>query len=207
MPAADLSIRSVVIGKEFAWCHMQKTGGDATLLFFRLLPRLITHSDPRNVQEKHAAFAERESEVEGKLLACNIRRLPAWSLSWAQQQAQRGFQDDGNPVPMNSPQRMAETPRGDRRLAHFTDNGRFRIDRWLRAEHLAEDFVAFASQLTELTDGDRDSIAEHPLVNELEYDHEIGHWFTPAQVRLMYANNPVWSAVEERVYGNLAFLD
>jgi hypothetical protein len=186
---------------------MQKTGGDATLLFFRLVPRLIVQSDERNVQRKHTPFAAREREVEGKLLACNIRRLPAWSLSWAHQQTQRGFQDDGSPVPMNSPQRMAEIPRGDRRLAHFTAGGRFRIDRWLRTEHLAEDFIAFASELSELSDAERTSITRHPQVNALEYDHDIRHWFTPAQVRLMYANNPVWSAIEERVYGDLALLD
>jgi len=197
----------MVIGEQFAWCHLQKTGGDATLLMFGLLPRLVVRADPRNVQDKHASFAEREREIAGKLLACNIRRLPAWSLSWAQQQAQRGFQADGTPVPMNSPQRMAETPRGDRRLAHFTDNGRFRIERWLRAEHLAEDFIAFASQFTDVTDGERHSIAGHPPVNALDYDHEIGHWFTPAQVRLMYASNPLWSALEERLYGDLALLD
>jgi hypothetical protein len=197
----------MVIGEQFAWCHMQKTGGDATLLLFGVVGRLIVHADPRNEQAKHATFGEREREVGGKLLACNIRRLPAWSLSWAQQQAQRGFQDDGSPVPMNSPQRMAETPRGDRRLAHFTGDGRFRIDRWLRAEHLAEDFIAFVSQFTELSDGERHSIAGHPPVNALEYDHEIGHWFTPAQVRLMYETNPAWAALEERLYGNLALLD
>jgi hypothetical protein len=196
----------MVIGEHFAWCHMQKTGGDATLLFFCLLPRLIVHSDPRNVQRKHIPFAAREREIEGKLLACNIRRLPAWSLSWAQQQTQRGFQGDGCPVPMNSPQRMAEIPRGDRRLAHFTAGGRFRIDRWLRTEHLAEDFIAFASELSVLSDAERTSITNHPQVNALEYDHDIRHWFTPAQVRLMYANNPVWSAIEERVYGDLALL-
>ena len=47
-----------------------------------------------------------------------------------------------------------------------------------------------------------------PVHNELEYhDHSIEHWFTPAQVREMYANNPAWAAIEERVYGGLALLD
>jgi hypothetical protein len=191
----------MVIGERFAWCHLQKTGGDATLLMFRLLPRLVLSSDERNVQAKHAPFAEREHEIAGKLLACNIRRLPEWSLSWAQHRAQRAGE------PMSSPQTMAETPRADRRLAEFTDGGRFAIDRWLRMEHLAEDFTAFVSELTDLTEGERRSIAEYPPVNALEYDHRLEHWFTPAQVRLMYSNNPVWAKIEERVYGSLALLD
>ena len=198
----------MVIGNRFAWCHMQKTGGDATLELFRLFPRLIVHADARNVEAKHATFAEREPEIRGKLLACNIRRLPAWTLSWDQHHSQkRAVRKDGTPVLMSSPQQMAERPRGDRRLAHFTDGGRFQIDRWLRVEYLPMDFTALVSELTDLTAGERHDVANHPRVNALEYDHEIRHWFTPEQVRLMYASNPVWAALEERVYGNLALLD
>jgi hypothetical protein len=191
----------MVIGEQFAWCHMPKTGGDTTLELFQLLPRLIVHADPRNVEAKHTTFAEREHEITGKLLACNLRRLPAWTLSWDQHFSQHRV------TAMSSPQEMAERPRGDRRLAHYTAGGRFHIDRWLRMEYLAMDFTAFVSELTDPTDGERHSIANYPPVNALSYDHEIDHWFTPAQVRQMYASNPVWAALEERVYGNLALLD
>jgi hypothetical protein len=198
----------MVIGDSFAWCHMQKTGGDATLQLFELIPGLILRADPRNVQAKHASFPERATEIGGKLLACNVRRLPAWTLSWNQHHHQhRSMRADGTPILMGSPQQMAELPRGDRRLAHFSGDGRFRIDRWLRMENLAEDFTAFASELTDLTAGNRHDIARYPPVNALDYDHEVGHWFTPAQVRLMYARNPVWAALEERLYGGLALLD
>jgi hypothetical protein len=198
----------MVIGERFAWCHMQKTGGDATLQLFQLFPDLVVHADPRNVQAKHASFAEREHQVQGKLLLCNIRRLPAWMLSWHQHHSQfRSLGTDGKPVPMRSPQQLAELPRGDRRLAHFTDSGRFAIDRWLRMEHLAEDFTGFVSGLTELTEGDRYNISNYPSVNVLEYDHELEHWFTAEQVRLMYSNNPVWAELEQRLYGDLVSLD
>jgi len=198
----------MVIGERFAWCHMQKTGGDATLQMFKLRPDLIVHADPRNTEAKHATFAEREPEVSGKLLACNIRRLPAWLLSWDQHRSQnRARTKDGRLVPMSSPQEMAARPRGDRRLAHFTAAGRFEIDRWLRMEHLGDDFIAFVSEFAELSDADRHDIANYPPVNVLDYDHSIEHWFTPAQVREMYANNPAWAAIEERVYGGLALLD
>jgi hypothetical protein len=191
----------MVIGERFAWGHLQKTGGDATLLMFQILPRLIVRADPRNDQAKHAPFAERGEETAGKLLVCNIRRLPQWSLSWAQHRVQRAGEA------MSSPQRIAEAPRADRRLAVFTDEGRLTIDRWLRTERLAEDFIDFASELTDLTDEERQSVTNHPPVNELEYDHRIEHWFAPDQVRLMYDGNPVWAAIEESVYGDLALLD
>jgi hypothetical protein len=198
----------MVIGERFAWCHMQKTGGDATLQLFELFPDLVLRADARNLQAKHASFAEREDEIAGKLLLCNIRRLPAWMLSWHQHHSQhRSPGPDGKPVSMRSPQQLAELPRGDRRLAHFTGGGRFTIDRWLRMEHLAEDFTAFVSELTALTEGDRHNIATYPPVNTLEYDHTLEHWFTSEQLRVMYSNNPVWAALEQRLYGDLAFLD
>jgi hypothetical protein len=179
----------MVIGERFAWGHLQKTGGDATLGMFQLFPRLIVHADPRNVQQKHAPFSSREHEVEGKMLACNLRRLPAWSLSWAQHHSQhRSVRGDGRPVLMPSPQAIAERRHGDLRLADLTGGGRFVID----------------SELTDLSASDREQIAGYPRVNALEYDHEIEHWFTSAQVRLMYANNPVWAKLEERIFGNLA---
>jgi hypothetical protein len=198
----------MVIGQKFAWCHLQKTGGDVTLQLFQLFPHLVVRADPRNVQAKHASFAEREPEIEGKLLLCNLRRLPSWMLSWHQHHSQhRSLGQDGKPVTMRSPQQLAELPRGDRRLDHFTEGGRFRIDRWFRMEHLAHDFTEFVSELTELTDDVRHSIESYPPVNVLDYDHELGHWFTSEQVRLMYANNPAWAALEERLYGGLVSLD
>jgi hypothetical protein len=198
----------MVIGERFAWCHMQKTGGDATLQLFQLFPDLIVHADARNMQSKHTPFAEREHEAQGKLLACNIRRLPAWLLSWDQHHSQhRSVRPDGTPVLMSSPQQVAERPRGDRRLAHFTDGGRFRIDRWLRMEQLGRDFTSFVSEFANPTSDQHQSISSYPSVNALDYDHELEHWFTPAQVRLMYSNNPVWASLEERLYGDLVLLD
>jgi hypothetical protein len=194
----------MVIGERFAWCHMQKTGGDVTLQLFQLFPQLVVKADPRNTQAKHASFAEREEHVGGKVLACNIRRLPAWLLSWAQHHSQlRSPGPDGAPVLMSSPQQLAESPRGDRRLAHFSDSGRFQIDRWLRLEHLAEDFAGFLTEFTDVTGDDRHNIEHFPRVNTLEYDHALEHWFTPDQIRLMYASNPQWASIEKRVYGSL----
>jgi hypothetical protein len=193
----------MVIGERFAWGHLQKTAGDATLGLFRLFPDLIVYSDPRNVEEKHASFAARAADVDGKLLAANFRRLPDWTLSWAQHRARYATRADGKPVPMNSPHQMVEVPRADKRLAILTDSGRYHIDRWIRMERLTDDFIAFVSELTDLSDADREQIASSERVNTLEYDHDTSHWFTPDQVRRLYRNNPLWASVEERVYGDL----
>jgi hypothetical protein len=197
----------MVIGERFAWGHLQKTAGDATLGLFRLFPDLILYSDPSNVEDKHASFASRAAEVEGKLLAANFRRLPDWTLSWAQHRARYATRPDGKQIGMNSPYQMIKVPRADKRLSILTDNGRFHVDHWIRMEQLVDDFIAFISELTDLSEADRKGIAAFGPVNTLEYDHEIAHWFTPEQVRQLYARNPVWAKVEERVYGDLALLD
>lgn len=197
----------MVIGERFAWGHLQKTAGDATLGLFRLFPELVVYSDPRNVESKHASFATRAADVEGKLLASNFRRLPDWTLSWAQHRARYATRPDGKPVPMNSPHQMAEVPRADKRLAILTDDGRYHVDRWIRMERLTDDFIAFVSELTEVSESDREQIAALGPVNALEYDHDVSHWFTPEQIRRLYRNNPLWASVEERLYGDLALLD
>src|SRR4051794_5614175 len=163
----------MVIGERFAWGHLQKTGGDATWELFRLFPELILFADPRNTEDKHASFADRAAEIEGKLRVSNIRRLPSWTLSWAQHRARLSTRPDGAPVPMNSPREMVEIPRADMRLAILTGDGAFPVERWLRMEHLAEDFAEFVGELTEVTPGDRANIDSFAPVNALEYDHDV----------------------------------
>jgi SAM-dependent methyltransferase len=196
----------VVIGDRFAWGHLEKTGGDATLDFFLAIPELIRTADPPSSEEKHCSFPEREAEIAGKTLALNIRRLPGWMLSKAHHFAWYGVSPDFQPLPMLSPQQMAESSDGDQRLAAFTGNGRLEIDRWLRMEFLVDDFLAFISELTEVSESKRQQILE--LASEhrgtpLEYDHAIDHWFNRDQLKTMYENNPVWASVEEELYGML----
>ncbi len=194
----------MVIGDRFAWGHVPKTGGEATRSMFDLFPELIRFSDPRNSAEQHTTFEARIEQVEGKLLALNMRRLPAWILSREQHKARWGLHPDYRPIPMDSAEQMAESSFPDYRLSGFLRNGAFRIDRWLRMEQLAEDFFAFVSELTEVDADARERIDELGSVNANDYDHELAHWFTPEQVQSLYRNNPLWASVERQVYGDLA---
>jgi hypothetical protein len=197
----------MVIGERFAWGHLQKTAGDATLGLFGLFPELVVFADPRNTEDKHASFADRAAQIEGMLLAANIRRLPEWTVSWAQHRARLAKRPDGAPVPMNSPEQMVRVPRADTCLGALTAQGSYRIDRWLRMDHLAEDFTALISDFIEVDDAARSRIAGFPAVNALRYDHDASHWFTPERVRRLYENNPLWAAAEQEAYGDLALLD
>jgi hypothetical protein len=191
----------MVIGEKFAWAHLQKTGGNATLEMFRFFPELIVFADPSNLEVKHSSFGDREDQVAGKILSCNIRRLPAFLLSWAVWRARPGS-DAGKA--MESPDEIVTHARADIRLTAITDGGRFRVDRWLRMEALAVDFLDFVSGFATVTDEHRSKVLELQRMNTLEYDHEVANWFSERQIKTMYENNPAWRAIEEKVYGDLS---
>jgi hypothetical protein len=191
----------MIIGEDFAWGHLGKTGGHTTWELFHLFPQLIVSADGLGHESQHTPFAERRTEIEGKHLALNIRRLPSWMLSYHMHRAQFGDYPDYRPIPMVSPHDMAVSDDADRHLAGFTDDGRLEIDFWLRTEHLLDDFLAFISGYVDLTPKDRARIAGFGRRNVGTYDRRLSHWFSSAHVELMYRSNPVWAAIEEVVYG------
>ena len=187
----------MVIGQTFAWGHLPKTAGNATVAMFGLFPDLVLSAEPAG---KHVPFASREEQIGDRMLVGNLRRLPNWTLSWAHW---RAHPERDVVHPLDSPAVMASVPRADQILAVFTDQGRLHIDRWLRTEHLAKDFTAFVGELRELSDEERHKIATFEQVNALDYEHDVMQWFTPRQIRKMYERNPAWAAAEQRVYGDL----
>jgi hypothetical protein len=191
----------VVIGAGFAWAHLPKTGGDATLAMFRLFPDLIEYADPDDTNDKHAFFHSRATQIRGRVLAMNIRRLPTWVLSRAQHVSRRGLYPEYRPLPMSTPEELADSSFPDERLLAYTSDGRFQPDRWLRMESLAQDFLDFVSDFHPVDDADRRRVEQLGPVNMAEYDHRIANWFTPAQIERLYLNNPTWATIEEELYG------
>ena len=92
----------MVIGEGYAWAHLPKTGGDATLAMFRLFPDLVEFADPDDTNDKHTQFHSRARLIRGKLLVMNFRRLPSWVLSRALHVSRRGIHPDYKPQPMGT---------------------------------------------------------------------------------------------------------
>jgi hypothetical protein len=193
----------MVIGEKFAWAHLPKTGGMATEQLFRIFDELIVFADRPHTNDMHVTFSAREGQVRGKQLAMNVRRLPSWVLSRAQHVARCGIWPDYKPMPMQSPEVLAESSFPDSRMLLYTSNGRFRIEHWLKMETLADDFLAFIAKFVDVTDDQRGRVVEMGRVNAHDYEHELSRWFTPKQIATMYARNPAWTAVEREVYGGL----
>ena len=53
----------MVIGKDFAWAHLPKTGGDATLSMFRVFIDLVEFADREDSNDKHANFRGRAQRM------------------------------------------------------------------------------------------------------------------------------------------------
>jgi hypothetical protein len=188
----------MVIGEKFAWGHLRKTGGNATLALFQLFPELIYMADPAHREDKHRPFSEREALVDNKLLVCNIRRLPSIILSWSHHMNYWGHK--GHPIAMSSPHEMSESSLPDTWLSEITDDGRYEIGWWLRWENLAADFIEFVSQHTNVTEDQHSRVLELGRVNALHYDHDVKHWFSDDQIARLYENNPIWAAAEKQAY-------
>jgi hypothetical protein len=192
----------MVIGETFAWAHFPKTAGMATAELFRVFPEVIVSGDFADTNDKHAPFAEREPEIRAKTLAMNLRRLPFWVLSRAQHVSRWGVYPDYEPIPMATAEELSQSSFPDERLSIYTDSGRFKIDRWLRAESLSEDFLAFISEFTDIPEERRTAVRAQGPVNTHEYDHRIDSWFTGDQISTMYERNPIWTLIEREIYGD-----
>jgi hypothetical protein len=167
------------------------------------VPGLVQFADALDSNDKHLPFFAREQEVAGKLLAMNIRRLPAWALSGAQHKAAHGVHPEYEPLPLETFDQITSRTDADDLLRWMTDHGRFEVDRWLRAETLEEDVLGLLSELCDLTDETRTRVLAVGHVNVGAYSRQLERDFTDEQIARLYRLNPGWAAIERRVYGGL----
>ena len=193
----------MVIGERFAWAHLPKAAGTTTDRMFHVFEELIQFADPQDTNDKHTPFPERAEMVRGRLLAMNLRRLPAWVLSRANYVSRHGIWPDYKPIPMPDARELAESTFPDSRILLYTGNGRFPIDRWIRTEQLTRDFLNLIAEFTVVSEERARRVKEIGPVNAEEYDRRVESWFSPEQIRTMYERNPEWARLEAEVYGSL----
>jgi hypothetical protein len=194
----------MVVSERFVWAHIPKTGGDATATMLRQVPRLIVAQDELDDHAKHGPLERRAEAIAGKALVANTRRLPAWAYSYMRHRERFGLPPDYEPQGYRGPEVVAGEAAADNWLHEIV--GDYEIDFWIRQEHLADDLVSFLSKTADLTDSEAAAIRSVGRVNEhgsrlplLRRSHK--RFFTSAQIETLYANNPRWAAVENRVYG------
>jgi hypothetical protein len=195
----------MIVSDRFVWAHIPKTGGDATATMLGQVPRLIVSADDLGDHAKHAPLASRGASIGDRLVVANTRRLPAWALSYMRHRELFGLPPDYTPQGPRTADAIVAESAADGWLDEIV--GDHEIDFWIRQEHLVEDVVRFLREHAELTPAEEASIRSIGRVN----DHQPRFrrlrqrfprsFFTKAQIRTLYANNPRWAAVERRVYG------
>lgn len=192
----------MVIGKTFAWGHMGKTGGDATLKLFQQVQDIIVFAHPQTTNDKHLKFQD-VPLAAGKDLVLNMRRLPSVVLSHVNHIERYGM---GNQYPKGtriSPEDAVAFPRPEGMIRNFTDGGQLPIARWLRMEHLRDDFLSFLETLRPVTRAEADRIRSVETKAPMPYDHDPLTYFTSGQIERLYRNNPTWAAYEKVAYGDV----
>lgn len=198
----------MIVSESFVWAHIPKTGGDATAAMLRAVPRLVVMADDPGDHAKHLSLDLRRGSIGGKLLVANLRRLPAWALSYARHGERFGFWPDYEPLPRRSAEAVAHESVADEWLAEIV--GPYRIDRWLRQEHLVDDLVRFLTEVAGLTEAEERAIRSVGRVNDhrprlqLRRRDSPRRFFTPSQVAMLYERNPAWAALERAVYASAA---
>lgn len=103
-----------------------------------------------------------------------------------------------------SAEEAVELPRPERMIRNHTANGRLRIDRRLRMEHLREDFVELVETIRPVTAAERTAILSVATKPPMDHDHDPLSFFAPEQIVRLYENSPMWAAYEREVYRDLA---
>jgi hypothetical protein len=191
----------MVIGDTFAYGHIPKTGGDAVHAWLAQVGGL--HVDPIGEALKHQFFWERD--IHKALYVLSIRRLPFWALSYLHELAHHpdSARHYGLPPGDTVRPQHAFALRPDEYLRQHRRGGR-QIGVWLRMEFLFDDVLRFvAEHIRPVTGSLRNRLARIPTKGRRAYDHDIEAFFTPVQVAGLYSRNPMWAAVEMKVYGGL----
>jgi hypothetical protein len=194
----------VIIGPDFAVGHISRTGGDAMYAWFRALDLPGVHVDSMEDGKKHDSFRFRQSAGGKRLYIVMIRKLEEWAMSqmnamyltrfWKEHFKRREDAAD----PEKFLQLCVDWPASfiaDAALLDMTKG--VSVARWLRTEHLLEDVQSLAQDLG----ATKDSVA---ALADVETKPRCGTHpdiqpFSEEQRERLYANNPVWAAVETLV--------
>jgi len=200
----------MVVGDDFVWMHFPKCAGHTIDRALRVLRGRRDVAFDVAEAGWHDSVGDRAVRRDGfdpagKTVICGFRRLPHWLLSRVHYDASR------SPYRMVSREMLCRGQfyevtgaigSADGYVKHY---GASPVDRWVRTEHLAEDFQrqfgdilgsqlarAAASKLAKVVNGTR-----------LNYVRGLDFYFTAAELDGLYAANPTWAALEARLYGDV----
>jgi len=156
----------------------------------------------------HNSIAERLAEDRsfdpgGKVVISGVRRLPWWLLSRVHYEASRRPFHCASREMLCRGEFYENNGRVNQADAYMTQFSGEPVDRWLRLENMAEDFISHFEGLL----GPRVRTAARKLrkavnATRLDYVKSLDFYFTPKELDALYEANPAWAIMEERIYGD-----
>jgi hypothetical protein len=205
---------TMIVGANFVWLHFPKCAGHAVEQALRLglRGRRDVSFDKRwphhpGWHDSVADRARRQAEFrsDGKVVICGFRRLPHWMLSRVYYEASR--------PPYHSPTREmicrgeflhqnGEVGAADQHALHYGGSG---VDRWIRTEHLVEDFQRHFSDIlgSGLTNAAARKVRRIANGARMDYIRSLAFHFTSDDLDSLYAANPIWAGIERDLYGDV----
>lgn len=200
-----MEFKKMIVGSDWIWLHFPKCGGTSAERMLRL-----NYTSDNSVKfDKlessnvlwHDTIPQRRARdldfsIEGKRVVAIFRRLPEWLLSRVHFEASRPpYRRTTREMILNGEfyENSGFVNTCDKTLANFSNP---RIDFWIRLEKMHEDFEEFfGRKLLPL---------ERKLnENKIAYIKDLDFWFTEHELADLYRKNPMWTALERRVYGEL----
>lgn len=202
----------MIVGPDFVWLHFPKCAGTHVERVLRSTfgaePSLrFDPIDPANVIW-HQNVDQREAtgvDLSGRDILCGFRRLPSWVLSRIHYERSRS----SHPFPTRDRYtrgRFYEEDGAEGWAEDYVRKYTSRpVARWIRVEHLREDFVAAFSPYLDV---ERFALRWRlrRRANATTYPRDLAAWFTPAELAELYETCPTWRDLERTLYGDLVTL-
>jgi hypothetical protein len=197
----------MIITSHLAWYHLPKTAGTSTDQLFVATGLPLLWHDSQSSPVKHLPPHEHtelpQLPLQGRHAVANFRRLPAWLLSNLHHKTGlMGLELD--PEPMRRGlfwrARLQQWLPADWWLERFGIDEQWTL---LRVERLKADFLACLAQHEPIGWRARWRVQRAQASNRNHYRRNLSAWFTAADLQAVYAANPRWAALEQRLYGDL----
>ena len=202
----------MILGRDFVWLHFPKCAGHAVDQALRGVLRgrsEIVFDDQAREAGWHDSVDERLRrepmlDFSNRRIICGFRRLPHWILSRIHYEASR-------PPYLCATREMlcrgeffgelGDVGKADDFAAYYAAG---KVERWVRTEHLAEDFERHFGDMLEAPLARAAVRRLRKIVNgaRLNYVRSPGFYFTAAELDALYEANPVWAALERELYGD-----
>ena len=203
MYSCQYQAKLLIVSRLFIWLHLPKTAGTSTAKLFRELDIPGIKVDADHIDAKHESIEHRLQEVQtttGKQTVITTRRLASWLLSdWHHKTKKMGLILPFDPVKSGLfySLRLGGTwVSADYWVHYFKAQSCSHV---VRLENLEDDSNRYILPL--LPQGTR--ALRFPRSNINDYSHKIEDFFSKADLKRIYQNNPAWAAWENDVYGSL----